>query len=86
MVIVEYCEYGNVQNILRIHRRQFIDQIDREEDSIDTSIINSSTQNGESAESVHQIAVADDVGAQGNTTVPNNYTSVNRGNANKFVK
>lgn len=40
MVVVEYCEYGNLQNILRAHHRHFIDQINRTTDTIDPSITN----------------------------------------------
>lgn len=38
MVIVEYCKFGNLQNILRAHRCRFVDQINRAEDIIDPSI------------------------------------------------
>lgn len=38
MVIVEYCKFGSLQNILRVHRCHFIDQINQSEDIIDPSI------------------------------------------------
>lgn len=39
MVIVEYCRYGNVQNFLQKNREAFIDQINRETDTIDPTIL-----------------------------------------------
>lgn len=38
MIIVEYCEYGNVQNLLMKNRKYFINQINPETDKIDKSI------------------------------------------------
>lgn len=39
MVIVEYCRFGNLQNFLVKHRNYFVDQIVREKDIIDPSIL-----------------------------------------------
>lgn len=39
MVIVEYCRFGNLQNFLVKHREYFIDQIVRDKDIIDPSIL-----------------------------------------------
>lgn len=39
MVIVEYCRFGNLQNFLVKHRNYFVDQIVREKDVIDPSIV-----------------------------------------------
>lgn len=39
MVIVEYCRFGNLQNFLIKHRDFFIDQIVRENDTIDPTIL-----------------------------------------------
>lgn len=85
MVIVEYCKYGNVQTILRMHRRQFIDQINRADDSIDPSISNRSTDDEEDTESIDECLAADEiVAANGAPTqvrecVPNNYTNMTKG-------
>lgn len=38
MIIVEHCQYGNIQEFLRKNRQNFIDQIDRDTDEIDESI------------------------------------------------
>lgn len=40
MVIVEFCPFGNLQNFLVKHRAHFIDQINRDEDKIDSTIAN----------------------------------------------
>lgn len=40
MVIVEYCKFGNIQHILRKHRRTFVDQINRDADVIDPNMRN----------------------------------------------
>lgn len=39
MVIVEYCRFGNLQNFLVKHRSYFVDQIVREKDIIDPTIL-----------------------------------------------
>lgn len=36
MIIVEYCECGNLQRFLQENRSGFIDQINQENDTIDT--------------------------------------------------
>lgn len=38
MVIVEYCQHGSLQTFLMKNRKLFIDQIDRENDMIDSTI------------------------------------------------
>lgn len=38
MIIVEYCRFGNLKDVLLKQRPLFIDQIDRNEDIIDSSI------------------------------------------------
>lgn len=40
MVIVEYCQFGNLQHFLAKHRYHFIDQIQRDTDMIDSTITN----------------------------------------------
>lgn len=44
MVIVEYCEYGNLQNFLIKNRKYFINQIDQETGMIDSSIMTPNTE------------------------------------------
>lgn len=39
MVIVEYCRFGNLQNFLVKHRNYFVDQIMRDKDVIDPTIL-----------------------------------------------
>lgn len=39
MIIVEYCPNGNLRDILMENRQLFIDQIIRDEDKIDSTII-----------------------------------------------
>lgn len=39
MVIVEYCRFGNLQNFLVKHREYFVDQIVRDKDIIDPTIM-----------------------------------------------
>lgn len=39
MVIVEYCRFGNLQNFLIKHREYFVDQIVRDQDIIDPTIL-----------------------------------------------
>lgn len=39
MVIVEYCRFGNLQNFLIKNRDHFVDQINRDEDVIDPTIL-----------------------------------------------
>lgn len=38
MIIVEHCEFGNVQSFLVKHRQHYVDQIIAGEDRIDSSI------------------------------------------------
>lgn len=38
MLIVEYCQFGNLQHYLVRHRLYFVDQLDRNEDRIDATI------------------------------------------------
>lgn len=38
MIIVEYCEFGNLQSFLVKHRQHYVDQIIADEDRIDPSI------------------------------------------------
>lgn len=73
MVIVEYCQYGNVQNILRVHRRQFIDQINRTIDKIDPNVSNRIAQNETVAGNPTSIET------EGSESVQNNYTNAPRG-------
>lgn len=39
MVIVEYCRFGSLQNFLVKHRNYFVDQIVRDKDIIDPTIL-----------------------------------------------
>lgn len=82
MVIVEYCKYGNIQNMLRIHRRQFIDQINRAEDVIDPNIFNSRNEIVETTEPIAAETNTDTVQNQANNSVPNIYSNVTRGDFN----
>jgi FMS-like tyrosine kinase 1 len=41
MVIVQYCRFGNIQDFLLKHRPNFVDQIVRNTDTIDTIIMTS---------------------------------------------
>lgn len=38
MIIVEYCRFGNVRNFLIKRRDHFIDQINQDNDTIDTTV------------------------------------------------
>lgn len=42
MLIVEYCPHGNLQTYLIRNRAYFVDQINREDDSIDSTIMSRS--------------------------------------------
>lgn len=80
MVIVEYCKYGNVQNILQIHRDQFIDQINRAGDTIDSTISHRvRTEIEEPIESIAPISNTDIQEGRAPKAVPNYYTSAPRG-------
>lgn len=39
MVIVEYCQFGNIQTFLQKHRPYFIDQINPKTEEIDPAIV-----------------------------------------------
>lgn len=41
MIIVEYCRFGNLKNVLVEHSGGFVDQIVRDEDKIDPKITKS---------------------------------------------
>lgn len=79
MIIVEYCEYGNIQNILRTHRHQFIDQINRVDDTIDPSISICSAQIQKAADSIVQNCNIDSEKDQNRKSIPNEYTNGPRG-------
>ncbi|XP_031619110.1 vascular endothelial growth factor receptor 2-like isoform X2 [Contarinia nasturtii] len=40
MIIVEYCDYGNIRDLLRNNHERFINQINYEKDSIDSTLMN----------------------------------------------
>ncbi|XP_031618935.1 uncharacterized protein LOC116338039 isoform X1 [Contarinia nasturtii] len=40
MIIVEYCDYGNIRDLLKSNHKSFINQVDYENDSIDSTITN----------------------------------------------
>lgn len=47
MIIVEYCQFGNIQNFLRSNRPNFIDQVDYDLDEIDETVVQHSNLNSE---------------------------------------
>ena len=49
MIIVEYCKYGSLQNILVKNRSTFIDQINRDTDTITTDMNAGKQQDDQSA-------------------------------------
>lgn len=80
MVIVEYCKYGNVQNILRINRHQFIDQINRVEDMIDPNISERRTEVEDSSDLIVQNTNIVMSKIQSNQVVQKNGSNVSEGN------
>lgn len=70
MVIVEYCKFGSIEDILHSQRRHFVDQINRAQDVIDPNISSVRTRVEEAYPSMTRGSRSDVAKA-----APKNYTS-----------
>lgn len=76
MVIVEYCRFGNIRNILRKHRQTFVNQINRTDDVIDPNVTNEMVTNeGDRQDSDESEVSADEHDGR----MANNYKDISEG-------
>ncbi|XP_055309598.1 platelet-derived growth factor receptor alpha-like [Sitodiplosis mosellana] len=69
MIIVEYCRYGNLQNILIKNRPSFIDQIDRDTDSINKNISARGQQYNNGSDQMDQYSIIGSLYVRGSNNV-----------------